>query len=795
MAAEANISSRKSNKSRRETAVQGTNDSSIVSKCSTAACGYYKDPFLHHFVSKISRRAPLIHRGYYIRAVAFDRIMKNFLTQHRGFKKQIISLGCGFDSSYFRLKTADLLENTDFYEIDFPDLVRRKRLLIENTEALNSLIEKVEGKPLSPHLELSCVGYHLLGIDLTQLNTLEAALKMCGLNFEHPTFLFSECVMTYMTRRCSTELVKWAAETFENAVFAMYEQINPDDAFGLFMQNHFHSIGSPLKCINSFPSLDAQVKRFHNTGWAWCEALDMNTFYYQCIPSEEQQRIESLEAFDEYEELNLKYSHYFILTASTSKQSTSLISEDVTVQYPSFSQPISDAFTLTLAPSEHQSVRRFGHSTALVNGRYAITTGGFGEIDGRHQRLAEITITDVDTLMSYHVLTSSPDVQYSRMHHVSASLRDGTVYLVGGRQSPYFMCSQILKLRLHISCDQPNISCGESQNFERAPQESEEREIHSRNGLQNMNSEESHVAESKHCSKSEENYSEKPHADSCATVADSAIDLSKDICDLKICDSNVSAEINSRLGGSVGDGGPGASNISSQFRQCWDFDLGQLEVDVVSQTGDLPQERWRHGLVTVDSHGKEKLFLYGGKTKSGGVLDDCFLFDPDSAEWHKLSCGGELPGPRHSHCLSFWCGQVVLTGGLDASHTPVGAVHVLDLTTMTWRTMDLQGSLYPRYSHTAHVSGDNMILVGGVNLHHPPPGVGVLCLKTRVAQEFSLPKQKKDSLLMFHRHSSLQTNPDQVIVFGGGGNCFSFGTHLNRTPVMLDISQCLSLKE
>ena len=30
----------------------------------------------------------------------------------------------------------------------------------------------------------------------------------------------------------------------------------------LFRQSHFHSIGSPLKCINSFPSLQSQKDRF-----------------------------------------------------------------------------------------------------------------------------------------------------------------------------------------------------------------------------------------------------------------------------------------------------------------------------------------------------------------------------------------------------------------------------------------------------------------------------------------------------------------------------------------------------
>lgn len=42
--------------------VQGTNDSSVVSKASAAALGYFHDAFLQRFVCKVARRAPLVNR-------------------------------------------------------------------------------------------------------------------------------------------------------------------------------------------------------------------------------------------------------------------------------------------------------------------------------------------------------------------------------------------------------------------------------------------------------------------------------------------------------------------------------------------------------------------------------------------------------------------------------------------------------------------------------------------------------------------------------------------------------------
>ncbi|BFZ01945.1 hypothetical protein BsWGS_04985 [Bradybaena similaris] len=752
---------RKTNKTRRETAVQGTNDSSIVSKCSTASCGYFSDPFLHYFVSKLSRRAPLIHRGYYIRAVAFDRLLKNFLGLYEHSKKQIISLGCGFDSCYFRLKAAQSLGNTVFCEIDFPELVKKKRLLIENTEDLWNLVEKTNERPLSPHIELSCSDYHLLGVDLTQLNTLEAALKMCGLDFECPTLLLSECVMTYMTRRCSTELVKWAAETFEEAIFGMYEQMNPDDAFGLFMQNHFHSIGSPLKCINAFPSLDSQRQRFLTTGWAWCEVLDMNTFYYYHIPASERRRIESLETFDEYEELNLKYSHYFILTASTVSLNRSLISEGAFSPAINYYPPISNILTVSRLSEDAQSVRRFGHASSLVHGRYAVSTGGFGEIDGRHQRLTEITVTDLERFQSSHILCCPTDLQCSRMHHASVSLSDGTTFLVGGRQSPYFMCSQMLKICLDITPEHSNL-----------PEKHDNPQFHSRDPENDAKQNQpSGVANSDSTMRANGEASEGLHQST--ILSESSLS--------SLSNSQAKEDLKRR-----------PEVTCHKNPDCDTTDCEHVQISVIDQKGTVPRERWRHAAADVIINGKEKIFLHGGKTKTGEVLGDSFLFDPVNNVWEQLMSTGDSPGPLHSHCVSHWNGQVVLTGGLDVASLPSEDVFLLNLTTKVWEKLPITGNLYARYSHTSHlVHEDILVLIGGVHLHHPAPGVAVINLITRKALEFSFPEQDKNSLLMFHRHTSIKLDEDKIVVLGGGGNCFSFGTHLNRTPVILVLGPCI----
>lgn len=96
-----------------------------------------------------------------------------------------------------------------------------------------------------------------------------------------------------------------------------------------------------------------------------------------------------------------------------------------------------------------------------------------------------------------------------------------------------------------------------------------------------------------------------------------------------------------------------------------------------------------------------------------------------------------------------------------------------------------------RYSHTAHVVDDNLVLIGGVTpISSHPPGVIVLHLKNLTWKSYTLPACLTPSIpLMLHNHCSVCWEDSQgIMVLGGGGNCFSFGTHFNDGPVFLDLS-------
>ena len=92
--------------------IQQTASDAAISKLSSVNLGYYDDPFIQHFVPKeqVLRRAPLINRGYFARVQALDLIVARFLG-HGGSgggaePKQIVVLGAGCDTTFFRLQAA-----------------------------------------------------------------------------------------------------------------------------------------------------------------------------------------------------------------------------------------------------------------------------------------------------------------------------------------------------------------------------------------------------------------------------------------------------------------------------------------------------------------------------------------------------------------------------------------------------------------------------------------------------------------------------------------------------------------
>lgn len=443
--------------------VQGTNDNSIVSKLSMVNFGYHDDKNLHHFVIKAQRRSSLINRGYYLRSKAIRSCLQRWLINLNSFsgdgqKKQIISLGAGFDTTYFWLKEnvdVSSCSNLHFIEVDYPEVIQRKFALADKSGLFESEISM--NKNSFSHRDYSVLGHDLRNLDPVFLEK----MKNLGVNPEVPTFFLSEVVMAYLTSSQSTKIVSWINHNFRNAFVCMFEQMLPDDGFGKVMCNHFSNIGGPLLTVDTYPTLNQQSKRFHLKGFDNIRASSLQQYYTSSISMEEKQRVDSLEVFDEFEGWHQMCLHYFILCA-TNSQDHNLHGLLDQILPCSTILPFDPVSSLTLEKSNmeilgsdgnndllQKNLIVYGHASAVItrnNGpSLACVAGGFGiplnskSTNGKsisHRRLDSIVLLDLE---SHKVIDSFPAMDHHFLHSSIVSLQvRGNDYLLafGGRKSP-----------------------------------------------------------------------------------------------------------------------------------------------------------------------------------------------------------------------------------------------------------------------------------------------------------------------------------------------------------------------
>ncbi|XP_068329291.1 leucine carboxyl methyltransferase 1 homolog isoform X2 [Pyrus communis] len=272
-------------------AVQATNDDASASKLSCVKKGYMKDDYVHLFVRRPVRRSPIINRGYFARWAALRKLLNQFLDTEGNagekghLKKQILSLGAGFDTTYFQLQDEGKAPYL-YVELDFKEVTSKKATLIETCSHLRdkisatASISRESGEVLSDH-------YKLLPVDLRDIPKLADVITLAGMDPSLPTFIIAECVLIYLDPDSSRSIVRWTSKTFSTAIFFLYEQIHPDDAFG------------------------QQMIRNLERAVAW----DMLKVYSDFVEAQERRRIERLELFDEFEEWHMMQEHYCVAYA------------------------------------------------------------------------------------------------------------------------------------------------------------------------------------------------------------------------------------------------------------------------------------------------------------------------------------------------------------------------------------------------------------------------------------------------------------------------------------------------
>jgi len=292
-----------------------TNDDAAVSKLSCVKLGYYADQFLSFFVAPpAERRSPLINLGYYSRVAALRKLMRMFIESGtNNIKKQIVSLGAGFDTTFFHFKDTGILgDNVVYYEVDLKEVVDNKIKKIVHTPALSKIIQldqiqTSDGQLLSPL-------YNLVAADLRNVENLTNALHSANFDESSPTLFLSECVLIYLEPEESENIIKWAGSLNE-AMFVTYEQILPNDRFGQMMIKNLNSRHIELKGLRAHPDLPSQEKVYVDSGWNDVVAKDMNKVYTEFLSPQERSKAARIEILDEMEEWQLIQAHYCIVCA------------------------------------------------------------------------------------------------------------------------------------------------------------------------------------------------------------------------------------------------------------------------------------------------------------------------------------------------------------------------------------------------------------------------------------------------------------------------------------------------
>lgn len=85
----------------------------------------------------------------------------------------------------------------------------------------NFLDEDIRFNPTDLHAP----NYHIMGVDLRNVDEVANKLKQAEVDFTVPTIFLAECVLVYIEAQNCTNLLKWFSSQFQTAVFVIYEQV------------------------------------------------------------------------------------------------------------------------------------------------------------------------------------------------------------------------------------------------------------------------------------------------------------------------------------------------------------------------------------------------------------------------------------------------------------------------------------------------------------------------------------------------------------------------------------------
>ncbi|KAF2083769.1 leucine carboxyl methyltransferase superfamily [Saccharata proteae CBS 121410] len=307
--------------------VQNTDQDASGSRMSAVALQYLDDPFARPFITEqIPRRYPIINRGTYVRTTAIDRLVDAFLATDPERPKQIVSLGAGSDTRFFRIMARSPRLQLSYHELDFPTNTSSKISTIQRTPALIDAIKSSLHEPSSLAISQDATALHsptysIHPLDLRAFANTDPSTPLPSLPFispTTPTLVLSECCLIYLSpNHADAILANLTTRLIPQPTplsLVVYEPIRPHDPFGRVMISNLAARGIVLQTLKKYSSLYRQRERLRRAGFAGGQAAaDVNWLWEQWVPEGEKERVGSLEMLDEVEEWVLLARHYCVV--------------------------------------------------------------------------------------------------------------------------------------------------------------------------------------------------------------------------------------------------------------------------------------------------------------------------------------------------------------------------------------------------------------------------------------------------------------------------------------------------
>ncbi|KAK5314331.1 carboxy methyl transferase for protein phosphatase 2A [Exophiala xenobiotica] len=288
----------------KDAVVRSTDSDAASSRISAVEADYLDDPFAKHLTGESwQKRLPLMNR-------ALDRIVDTFLSSTEGHK-QIISLGAGSDTRYFRLKRDKKHDNFSYHELDFEENNKTKIGRLRTPQCLDTIKALCDvnlDDAGTYESELLSSEYSIHSIDLRKLPE-----KLDWLDGNTPTLLISECCLIYLSPDEADSVLSYFSSMLAAVptAIAIYEPFRPNDPFGKTMIRNLTTRGIVLQTIEKYADPKSQQQRLADRNFT-ARVADTHFIWSNWIAETEQERIDKLEWMDEVEEFVLLAKHYCV---------------------------------------------------------------------------------------------------------------------------------------------------------------------------------------------------------------------------------------------------------------------------------------------------------------------------------------------------------------------------------------------------------------------------------------------------------------------------------------------------